>query len=79
MYSIIIPAHNEETVIARCIRAIITGAAPGELEVIVACNGCTDRTAEIAREFGDPVRVLEIKTPSKVAALNAADAAATGF
>jgi len=79
MLSIIIPAHNEETVIARGLRAIITGARPHELEVIVACNGCTDRTAEIARGFGPPVRVIEIPQASKIAALNAADELATGF
>jgi len=79
MFSAIIPAHNEETVIARGLRAILTGAEPGELEVIVACNGCTDRTTEIARSFGPPVRVIEIAQASKVAALNAADELATGF
>lgn len=79
MISIIIPAHNEESVIARGLRAILTGADPGELEVIVSCNGCTDRTVEIARSFGPAVRVLEISTPSKIAALNAADEVATAF
>ena len=57
----------------------MTGARPGELEVIVACNGCTDRTADIARGFGEPVRVLETDQASKTAALNAADEVATGF
>lgn len=79
MISVILPAHNEDAVIARGLRAIVTSAAPGELEVIVACNGCTDRTAEIARGFGPPVRVIEIAQASKVAALNAADELATGF
>jgi glycosyltransferase involved in cell wall biosynthesis len=79
MISIIIPAHNEESVIARGLRALLTGAAPGELEVVVACNGCTDRTAEVARSFGSPVRVLEVAQASKIAALNAADAVAVGF
>jgi glycosyltransferase involved in cell wall biosynthesis len=77
--SIIIPAHNEEAVIARGLRAIVEGAAPGELEVIVVCNGCSDRTAAIARGIGGPVRVLEIATASKVMALNAGDKAASGF
>lgn len=79
MISVIIPAHNEESVIARGLRAIVDGAATGELEVIVACNGCTDRTADIAREFGPPVRVLDVPVASKIAALNAADEVATGF
>jgi len=79
MLSIVIPAHNEEAVIARGLRAILTGAEPGELEVIVACNGCTDRTAEIARSFAPPVSVLEIPQASKSAALNVGDEAANGF
>lgn len=79
MISIIIPAHNEEAVISRVLAALLDGDAPGELEVIVACNGCTDRTAEAARRFGPPVRVIEIPAASKVAALNAGDAVAAGF
>jgi glycosyltransferase involved in cell wall biosynthesis len=56
--SIIIPALNEEAVIARTVRAI-----PRELvsEIIVVDNGSTDRTAEEARSAGalvvaEPVR-----------------------
>ncbi len=79
MISVVIPAHNEEDVIARCLEAMTTGAAPGELDVVVVCNGCTDRTAEIARSFGTPVRVLETDTPSKSNALNLGDGAARGF
>ncbi len=79
MLSIIVPAHNEAAVIERGLHAIVDGATPGELEVIVACNGCTDETAELARRCGPLVRVIEVSQASKIAALNAADAAATGF
>lgn len=79
MISVIIPAHNEETVIGRGLSAVTGGAPAGALDVIVVCNGCSDRTAEIARRWGPPVRVLEIQTASKIAALNAGDAAASGF
>lgn len=79
MISVVIPAFNEEAVIARCLRTLTAGAAPGELEIIVACNGCNDRTAAIAREFGRPVRVVETDEASKIAALNLGDAAATSF
>ena len=55
MISILVPAHNEETVIDRCLRAILDGALPGELEVIVICNGCSDGTARRARAYGNAV------------------------
>lgn len=76
--SVVIPAHDEEQVIDRCLDALRRDAQPGELEVIVACNGCTDRTAELARRH-EGVVVLEVAEASKVAALNAGDAAATRF
>jgi len=79
MISVVVPAHDEEYVIARSLSAMVQGAEPGELEVIVACNGCSDRTAEIARSFAGCVRVIEIDETSKTAALNAADDLARGF
>jgi|GEM_PF-287865 len=73
MISVIVPAHNEETVIVQCLESLLNGAPPSELEIIVSCNGCTDKTAKIARGFGAPVRVLETDKPSKIVALNAGD------
>lgn len=79
MISIIIPAHNEANVIARCISAMLDGAAPGQLQVVVACNGCRDQTADIARAFGPGVEVIETPVASKSHALNLADEVAHGF
>jgi cellulose synthase/poly-beta-1,6-N-acetylglucosamine synthase-like glycosyltransferase len=79
MASVIIPAHNEERVIRRGLSAVLDGARPGELEVIVVCNGCSDATASIAREFGEDVRVIETDVPSKSNALNLGDEAATRY
>jgi len=79
MISIIIPAHNEEAVIGRCLSYMTRGTQPGEKEIIVVCNGCTDATAEIAESFSSYVTVLEIAVASKAAALNAGDAKARGF
>ncbi len=58
LISVIIPAHNEEKYIGRCIESISRAAvrAPGNVEIIVVCNRCTDRTAEIAGANG--ARVL---------------------
>ena len=70
--SVVIPAHNESSVIARTIAPLAALAASGALEVIVACNGCSDDTAEIAARFAG-VTVIELAEASKVAAMNAAD------
>jgi len=74
--SIIIPAHNEEAVIARCLGSLLDGLDT-DAEILVCANGCTDRTIEVAGRF-DRVRVLSVTTASKAAALNAGDRAAVG-
>jgi acetyltransferase-like isoleucine patch superfamily enzyme len=77
--SVVIPAHNEEAVLARCLDTLLADAAPGELEIVVAANGCGDRTVEIAQGYAPVVTVIEIIEASKCAALNAGDKAATAF
>ncbi|MEV0394682.1 glycosyltransferase family 2 protein [Polymorphospora rubra] len=78
MTSVVIAAHNEAAVIDRCLRRLLATASPGEFEVIVAANGCTDATAELARAVPG-VTVVELAEASKSAALNAGDRAATGL
>ena len=78
-FSVVIPAHDEEAAIGRCLSSLLEGAPPGELEVLVVCNGCGDRTAEVARQSAPDATVLEIPIASKVAALNAGDESATYF
>jgi glycosyltransferase involved in cell wall biosynthesis len=79
MISIVVPAHNENSGIARILRAITTGFPQEELDVVVVCNGCTDGTANTARRFGSAVRVIETDVASKVHALNLGDQAARSF
>jgi glycosyltransferase involved in cell wall biosynthesis len=74
--SVVIPAHNESAGIRRCLDALFAGVAPGELDVLVVCNGCGDDTAALARSSGHPVRVIELEAASKPAALRAGDALA---
>ncbi|QHC58453.1 WecB/TagA/CpsF family glycosyltransferase [Rathayibacter sp. VKM Ac-2760] len=74
--SVVVPAHDEEAVIARTLAPLASAAASGALELIVVCNACDDRTAAIARSFAG-VTVVEIGEASKTAALNAGDAVAT--
>lgn len=74
--SVIIPAHNEEASIGACLAALLGSARPGEFEIIVVCNGCSDGTASAARAYGSMVRVLEIEVGSKIVALNLGNKAA---
>ncbi len=58
-FTVVIPAHNEEKYIGKCLRAVKSAAkyvAPDEVEIIVVANRCTDRTAAIAERLG--ARVL---------------------
>ena len=78
MFTVIIPAHNEEAVIAHSLGALTANMTPGEMQIIVACNACKDRTAEIARRFAG-VTVLDTATPGKPHALNMAERVAAHF
>jgi glycosyltransferase involved in cell wall biosynthesis len=77
--SVVIPAHNEAAVISRCLDSLLTGFRSGELDVVVACNGCTDGSADVARSSGHPVRVVEVAAASKPAALRAAEEMLSAF
>ncbi|HET9160980.1 MAG TPA: glycosyltransferase family 2 protein [Caulobacteraceae bacterium] len=79
LISVIVPAHNEASVIQSGLKALTGGASPERLEVIVVCNGCTDQTAQLALAFAPIVQVIETDTPSKTHALNLGDQAARGF
>ena len=76
--SLIIAAHDEESVIERRVRNALETDYPRELfEVIVASDGSRDRTAELARAAGADV-VLDLPRRGKVEAQNAAVAEARG-
>jgi glycosyltransferase involved in cell wall biosynthesis len=57
MISFIVPAHNEEAWVGRCVSAIRNGAKSlGEPhEIIVVDDGSSDATASIARQQGAQV------------------------
>lgn len=76
MVSVIIAAHNEESVIGACLDALAAQHVPG-LQVIVSANGCHDRTAEVAAAHG--ATVVDRAEPGKAGALNAAERIATSF
>jgi len=76
--TIVIAVHNEEAVIQQKIENALSLEHAGELELIIASDGSTDRTVDIARGFGTPVHVLELDRGGKAFALNAAASAANG-
>ncbi|WP_400083936.1 glycosyltransferase [Yoonia sp. R78084] len=87
MLTVIIPSHNEENHIPGCLDAVITqkDLRPNHaVQVIVAANGCSDRTVPLAKEkepalkaAGFDLVVLDILQGNKMNALNEAEAVAT--
>ncbi|HEX3040884.1 MAG TPA: glycosyltransferase [Solirubrobacterales bacterium] len=76
--SLIIPAYDEEEVIAAKVANALALDYPRErLQIVVASDGSTDATAERARAAGADL-VLELPPGGKVAALNAAAERASG-
>ena len=76
-FSVVIPAHDEQRVIGRCL-GFVADLEPDEAEVVVAANGCSDETAVTAKEVRG-VTVIDLPVPGKVGALNAGDAACSAL
>jgi cellulose synthase/poly-beta-1,6-N-acetylglucosamine synthase-like glycosyltransferase len=69
---LIIPAHNEADVITAKLESVFANGYPREkLHVIVACDGCSDDTVQVARSAGAD-EVLDLPRGGKAAAINAA-------
>jgi len=80
-FSLVVPAYNEERFLPRLLDSVDAAArryarGPAAIEVIVADNASTDRTAAIARERG--CRVVPVAKRSIAAARNAGGRAAAG-
>jgi len=68
--TILIPAHNEASVIGRTLLHLATGPARDEFKIVVIANGCSDATAMKARSVLPHAVVLETAIPGKCSALN---------
>jgi cellulose synthase/poly-beta-1,6-N-acetylglucosamine synthase-like glycosyltransferase len=76
--SLVVAAHDEESVIeAKVLNALALDYPRERLQVIVACDGCTDATAERARAAGADL-VLELPRGGKIRAQDAAVERARG-
>ena len=68
-FTIVIPAHNEEKYIAKCIKAIRRAEkyVPNDrVQILVVLNRCTDKTEKISRKYGADVIFNEDKCLSKI-------------
>jgi cellulose synthase/poly-beta-1,6-N-acetylglucosamine synthase-like glycosyltransferase len=75
--SLIVAAHDEQQVIAaKVANALALDYPRGRLQVIVACDGCTDATAQRARDAGADL-VLELPRAGKIRAQDVAVERAT--
>ena len=75
--SAVIPAYNAETYIARAIDSVLAQTCPVD-EIIVVDDGSTDKTAGIARSYGDKVKLIQQPNAGVSAARNTGIFAATG-
>ncbi len=73
----ITPVYNGERYLAKAIRSVLDQTLPPD-EIIVVADGSTDASAEVARAFGPPVRVLTQANLGPAAARNWGVAHATG-
>ena len=78
MISIVIPAHNEESVVGSAIQAARAAASEAgvRFEILVVDDASTDRTAAIAEEAG--VRIISVNVRQIARARNAGGIAALG-
>lgn len=78
--SLLIAVHNGERFVAEKLASIFALNFPAsQLETIIACDGCSDRTAELAEQIGgERVRVLRLPKGGKATALNEAMRLASG-
>ncbi|HEX5404345.1 MAG TPA: glycosyltransferase [Pseudonocardiaceae bacterium] len=75
--SVVVPAHDEQAVIERCLTALATGTRPGELEIVVVANACHDDTAAVAKAAG--AVVLETPIAGKANAIRLGDGRCATF
>jgi glycosyltransferase involved in cell wall biosynthesis len=70
--SIVIPVHNEGHRIRSLRQSLSEAPLTEQYAVFVVCNGCTDRTREVAEGF-EGIRVVEIEDVGKYFTLNEGD------
>jgi cellulose synthase/poly-beta-1,6-N-acetylglucosamine synthase-like glycosyltransferase len=77
LISIIIPAYNEEKVIANTIEGLLETKYPKK-EIIFVDDGSLDKTLDIAMQYKDKIKILHKENGGKASALNYGIVYATG-
>ncbi|MEB3829138.1 glycosyltransferase family 2 protein [Phormidium sp. CCY1219] len=77
LVSVIIPVHNGENYLADAIESVL-GQNYQPLEILVIDDGSTDKTAEIAKEYGEKIRYIYQLNAGPAAARNAGIKLANG-
>lgn len=75
--SILVPAYNEEKVIARTIEGLVATNYP-QKEIIVIDDGSKDKTLQIANQYKNYAKILHKENGGKASALNYGMAFAKG-
>jgi len=78
--SVLIASHNRRDLLRRCLDSLAVQVGARDFEVIVAADGATDGTIEMAESYKAPfqLRVLRLEKGGKSTAVNAAIEAAEG-
>lgn len=68
IFSVVIPAYNEEKYIDKCLRSIVAASQNIDncVEMVVVLNRCTDNTEHIAQSYGAKVVEENSKNLSKI-------------
>lgn len=71
LVTVVIPAYNRESCLAEAVESVLVQETDFKYEVMVVDDGSTDRTGEIARSYGYPVRVISKENGGPSSARNA--------
>lgn len=64
--SIVIPAYNEEKRIKKTLTTYVNYFGPKfkkQYEIVVVCDGCTDRTPDVVKNFSKKYKIIRCVTP----------------
>jgi glycosyltransferase involved in cell wall biosynthesis len=79
-YSVLIPVHNEATLLPTTVPALLASIQSDVAEVVFVCNGCDDGSAALISNLtGDRARVIDLPKRGKTHAINIGDSYLKAF